>query len=114
MLKTASRLLKTVTPKKTPDAHAKARRKGAVQLKFPRAGETVNRPSYSVQIEATPEPVRVELRINDADWHPCREALGLFWYDWSGFEPGAHRLVARITTQDGGILESVEREILAV
>jgi hypothetical protein len=112
MLKTASRLLKSVNHKKT--VAPKAGRKGAVHVKFPRAGETVIGPSYSVQIEAAPEPVRVELRINDADWIACREALGLFWYDWSGFEPGAHRLTARVMTKDGDILESVEREILAL
>lgn len=115
MLKTAGRLLKSAAGRK-PEAsrHAKPRRKGAVQVKYPRAGETVFRPSYSVQIETSPDPVRVELRINDADWRPCREALGLWWFDWSGFEPGAHRLVARVMTQDGDVLESIEREILAV
>ena len=112
MLKTASRMLKTVNHKKA--AAPKARRKGVVHVKFPRAGETVARPSYSVQIETAPEPVRVELRINDADWIPCREALGLFWYDWSDFEPGAHRLIARVMTQEGEVLESIEREVLAV
>jgi hypothetical protein len=93
---------------------AKARRKGAVHVKYPRPGETVSRPHYAVQVETPPEPVRVELRVNDEDWNPCREALGLWWFDWTGFEPGAHRLVARAITRDGELIESIEREILVV
>ena len=108
MLKTASR--KPVAA----HHHAKTHHKTAVHVKYPRAGEKVSRPTYAVQVETSFEPVRVELRINDDAWAPCREALGLWWYDWSGFEPGEHRLVARVTTQDGDLLESIEREILAV
>lgn len=107
-------MLKTTHRKHADNHHAKTPHKGAVHVKYPRAGETVKRPSYAVQVEAPPEPVRVELRINDADWLPCREALGLWWFDWSGFEPGEHILVARVMTQDGDVLESVEREILVI
>lgn len=107
-------MLKTTNRKPAAGHHAKTHHKTAVHVKYPRAGETVKRPSYSVQVETSPEPVRVELRINASDWLPCREALGLWWYDWAGFEPGNHRLVARVMTQDGDVLESVEREILVV
>jgi hypothetical protein len=113
ILKTA-KMLKTSNSKPAATHHTKTRRKGSVHVKYPRAGETVSRPSYSVQVEAPADPVRVELRINDSDWIACREALGLFWYDWAGFEPGNHRLVARVMTKDGDMLESVEREIIVV
>ncbi|MFI5360434.1 MAG: hypothetical protein ACHQ49_00570 [Elusimicrobiota bacterium] len=103
------------TPSRKPVAHhAKTHRPSAVRLNYPRPGEKVSRPSYSVQIETPPEPVRVELRINDSDWIPCREAVGLWWYDWAGYEPGGHRLTARVVTQDGEISESIEREIIVV
>ena len=107
-------MLKTASRKPATAHHAKTRRKSAVHVKYPRAGETVSRPSYAVQVEASADPVRVELRINDSDWIGCREALGLYWYDWAGFEPGNHRLIARVLTQDGDMLESVEREIIVV
>jgi hypothetical protein len=94
--------------------HIKTHHKAAVHVKYPRAGETVKRPNYSVQVQTETEPARVELRVNDSDWLPCREALGLYWYDWAGFEPGVHRLVARVLTPDGDLLESVEREILVI
>ena len=107
-------MIKTPSRKSAVAHHPKTHHKTAVHVKYPRAGEKVSRPSYSVHIEALPDPVRVELRINDSDWIPCREALGLYWYDWAGFEPGNHRLVARVMTQDGDMLESVEREIIVV
>jgi hypothetical protein len=107
-------MLKTASRKSAVARHPKTHHKTAVHVKYPRAGEKVSCPSYAVQIEALPDPVRVELRINDSDWIPCREALGLYWYDWAGFEPGNHRLVARVMTQDGDMLESVEREIIVV
>ncbi len=107
-------MIKTSSRKPAAAHHPKTHRKTTVHVKYPRAGETINRPSYAVQVEAPSKPVRVELRINASDWLPCREALGLWWYDWTGFEPGNHALVARVTTQDGDVLESVEREILAV
>ena len=107
-------MLKTASRKPAAARHAKTRRKSAVHVKYPRAGETVSRPAYTVQIKASSDPVRVELRINDAAWVPCREALGLWWHDWAGFEPGAHRLLARVVTRDGDALESVEREVLVV
>jgi len=107
-------MVKTAIRKPAAAHHPKTPRKSAIHVKYPRAGETVSRPSYAVQVEAPPQPVRVELRVNASDWLPCREALGLWWYDWAGFEPGNHRLVARVMTEDGDLLESIEREILVV
>lgn len=92
----------------------KTHKKAAVKVEFPQENEVVARPSYTVRIAAPLELERVEMSVNGAEWVPCREAMGLWWYDWSNFEPGLHRLVARVVDENGEILEEVERQVVVV
>lgn len=92
----------------------KARKAPATKVEFPQEYETIAPPHYTVRIAAPQEASRVEMSLNGEEWTPCREALGLWWFDWTGFEPGPHLLVARVVDQDGTVLEQVERRVIVV
>ena len=84
----------------------------AVRVEFPGEGEAIARPSYTFQIAATPGVNGVEVSIDHGDWMPCREALGLWWYDWSGFGMGEHELTARSRMGNGLSTSSAPRLFL--
>lgn len=67
----------------------------AVRVEYPREGETLTHSTYTFQIGALPEAHDVEVAIDNEDWKPCRESLGLWWYDWADYTTGEHVLVAR-------------------
>lgn len=73
----------------------------AVRVECPREGEVVAQPAYAFHIAATPGILGVEVSIDQGRWVICREALGLWWYDWSGFDKGDHEVVARARISDG-------------
>lgn len=78
-----------------------ARSGPAVRVEYPREGETLGRPYYTIRIGTIPEAGNVEVSIDQEDWKPCREALGLWWYDWADYDKGEHVLVARTRIGDG-------------
>ena len=73
----------------------------AVRVECPGEGDVIARPSYTFHIAAMPGAGGVEVSIDQGNWMPCREALGIWWYDWSGFDKGEHQLVARIRKGSG-------------
>lgn len=73
----------------------------AVRVECPRDGDVIAQPSYSFHIAAAPGAEGVEVSIDQGEWMACREALGIWWYDWSGFAKGEHELVARARISDG-------------
>jgi|SRR5579859_6179253 len=81
----------------------------AVQVEFPGEGDVIARPFYSFQISTTPGVEGVEVSIDKGAWMPCREALGLWWYDWSDFGAGDHELAARIRVGKGLSANSAPR-----
>ena len=85
----------------------------AVRVECPSEGDVIARPSYTLRIAATPGAAGVEVAIDRGDWMPCREALGLWWYDWNGFENGAHEVVARTRMGDGLSINSAPRRFSA-
>lgn len=88
----------------------RARRESeTVRVEYPREGETLAHPSYTFQIGTVPEALRVEVSIDGGEWRPCRESLGLWWYDWEGYASGSHEAVARIEKDKEGILISSRR-----
>jgi hypothetical protein len=90
-----------------------SRKRAPVRVSYPGKKETVSNPSYTVQI-AVEEPVAaVELSIDRGDWLPCREAVGLWWYDWNGYDSGDYEFVARLRRPDG-TLELSEPRIVDV
>lgn len=77
----------------------------AVRVECPSEGAVIAGPSYTLQVAAMPGAHGVEVSIDQGDWMACREALGLWWYDWSGFDLGDHEVAAR--TQMGAGLSNV-------
>ena len=84
-------------------------RRPAVRVEYPGEGVMIAQPSYTFHIAASPGAVGVEVSIDEGDWISCREALGLWWHDWSGFEKGDHELVARARMGDGATTDSAPR-----
>jgi hypothetical protein len=83
-----------------------------VRVEYPSEGAVIARPSYAFHIAATPGAAGVEVSIDEGDWMPCREAVGLWWYDWSGFENGEHELTARAHMGGGISTRSAPRRFL--
>ncbi len=72
----------------------------ALTLDYPQAGETVRWPQYTLRL-TTPEGTPfVEVAVDGGPWTACRESVGHWWYDWSGYAAGEHTLAAR-TVRDG-------------
>jgi hypothetical protein len=86
---------------KSNDRSKVAPSRPALHIEFPREGEVIARPSYTFKIEATSKAEGMEVSIDKGAWMACREALGMWWYDWSGFEAGDHELEARNRMGEG-------------
>ena len=86
-----------------------AQNRPAVRVEYPGEGEAIARTSYTLHIAASPGTVGVEVRIDRGGWISCREALGLWWCDWSAFDAGGHELVARARMGDGATSDSAPR-----
>jgi hypothetical protein len=85
------------------------RQPAAVKVLYPGHREQITHPNYTIQVAmANPEAV-VEISVAPGDWRACREALGLWWYDWSGYGSGAYELVARQRNPDGTTSLSMAR-----
>lgn len=72
-----------------------------VSVSYPSERETIAHPSYTFQVAAVGQAAAVELSIDREDWRPCRDAVGLWWFDWSGYGSGEHEAVARLRRPDG-------------
>ena len=81
----------------------------AVWVSFPQENEMITHPSYTMQIGTAPGAGQVEISVDQGDWIPCREALALWWHDWSGYDAGEHEVVARAKRDDGSLLNSEPR-----
>lgn len=77
-----------------------------VVLDYPRQGESIDSREYAVRVGAPADARTVEVAIDQGDWLACRPAVGYWWYDWSGFEPGEHEVIARAQTPDGRTLRT--------
>jgi glutamine synthetase len=69
-------------------------------IDFPFEGELIISPHYSVRVTAS-EARAVEVSIDAGAWKPCRKADAYWYYDWTGYAPGAHVVCVRVTHQDG-------------
>jgi len=66
-----------------------------VGVDYPQEGEIVTSDSYVFRV-STSATDRVQISLDGKEWKPCRESVGFWWYDWSGYGSGAHTLLARI------------------
>jgi hypothetical protein len=83
----------------------------AVTIEYPHESEKVAARKLTFRILAY-ETERVEIRIDQGRWRPCRFAGGFWWYDWSGFKTGAHEAMVRIHPRFGIISVSGTRRFL--
>lgn len=67
----------------------------AVRVEYPQEGEVLASPCYTFRIGTSPQANNVEVSIDQGDWKPCRESLGLWWHDWADYSKGEHVLSAR-------------------
>jgi hypothetical protein len=86
-----------------------AQSRPTVRVECPGEGDVIARPSYTFKIAAMAGAEGVEVSIDRSRWMPCREALGLWWFDWSGFGRGEHELVARTRMGDDLATQSPPR-----
>lgn len=84
----------------------------SIRLDYPQPGEEIQSPHYTLRFAADATPRAVEVSIDDGPWRACREALGHWWFDWSGFGSGEHGLALRVTCADGTVELTRERPLL--
>jgi hypothetical protein len=71
-----------------------------IAIDYPQRNERVTSASYTFRITAPADPQRgerVEVSIDDSAFLPCRFSAGHWWYDWTGYAPREHQVVARMT-----------------
>ncbi|MDP3544486.1 MAG: hypothetical protein Q8T11_18630 [Elusimicrobiota bacterium] len=85
-----------------------------VRVECPGEGEEIAGTTYSFHIAAAPGTLGVEISIDQGEWLPCREALGLWWYDWTGFSKGGHQAAARAFVGEGIMASSSPRLFSAI
>lgn len=67
---------------------------------------------YTFRVAAPEAADEVDVSINQGPWQPCRRAVGYWWFDWSGFEPGEHEVVSRARAKKGRWLVSTPSEFM--
>ena len=69
-------------------------------LDHPQQGENITAPHYTFRVGTLGDITRVEISINEGPWLPCRNSVGYWWYDWSGYAGGRHQAAVRAQTKD--------------
>jgi len=80
-----------------------------VTIDFPQQDEGVAQGNYTFRVGTLPEAEKVEVSIDRGPWLACRKAVGYWWYDWSGYACGIHRLTARAFFPEGSVAVSTQR-----
>jgi hypothetical protein len=91
---------------KTATAAAKT---ANLSIDYPLEGEIVVSPVYTFRLTAD-KPQSVEVMIDGKEWQDCRESVGNWWFDWSGYQAGVYTLLARMTDKDGKVVKSKARQ----
>ena len=96
--------------KEAIDLRKMAQSEASVNIDYPKSGEIITVPKYTLRINAK-GATRVEACIDDLPWTPCRSAVGYWWYDWSGYNPGKHQINVRTYRTDGTVVASALRQV---
>src|SRR5579872_348837 len=59
-----------------------------VTVDYPKQNDRISSLCYTVRLSAPQGAQKAEICIDQDDWLPCREAIGYWWYDWSGYSDG--------------------------
>ncbi|MDI6641089.1 MAG: hypothetical protein QME68_02100 [Elusimicrobiota bacterium] len=82
-----------------------------VVIDYPQENEVISHPDYAIRISASDtSDTIVEVSIDGGDWRKCRYAddgSGAFywWFDWSNYPVGEHKIIARICSNSGRTLK---------
>ncbi|MBI4422910.1 MAG: hypothetical protein HY554_04250 [Elusimicrobia bacterium] len=85
----------------------------SVGIEYPKKGETIVSPQYSLRINAPLDAQKVELAVDGGSYLHCRRDSGFWWFDWTGYGAGYHAAVVKVTLRDGfvAILPPHELEV---
>ncbi len=73
-----------------------------IKVDHPVSGEIIAAHHYAVRI-STDALGSVEISLDGKTWHPCRQAVGFWWYDWHRIPSGFHKLQVRVIDAAGFI-----------
>ena len=82
------------------------------EIDYPKAGETITSREYTFRVGAPETAEEVGVSIDQGPWQTCRNAAGYWWYDWSGYDTGAHEIIARSRAKKGRWLVSAVRKLV--
>ncbi|MDE2313845.1 MAG: hypothetical protein KGL04_06700 [Elusimicrobia bacterium] len=82
----------------------------AILLDYPQEGEIITSSCYTFRIAPRVAAIGVDISIDQGPWAPCRESVGYWWYDWSGYAAGQHQASVRVRTADGRLVPSDIRQ----
>ncbi|MBI5242504.1 MAG: hypothetical protein HY922_02325 [Elusimicrobia bacterium] len=77
-----------------------------VSIEYPSEGEVVHYHAYTFQVKVVEGALHVRISVDGGPWHPCRESMGLWWYDWCGYASGEHKAMARIEKRGEIVIHS--------
>jgi hypothetical protein len=97
---------------RAPKPAAKARTT-SLSVDYPLEGEIVASAAYTVRITAG-TPQSVEVSLDGEGWLPCRESVGHWWYDLSGYRAGVHTLDARMKNAAGKTVKAKPRQFTVI
>jgi hypothetical protein len=80
-----------------PSARGASAQPASVRVDYPVEGEIVTSSRYTFRFK-TPAASGVEISVDGRDFVPCRESVGFWWFDWSGYQAGPHTAQARVRT----------------
>lgn len=66
-----------------------------IVIDHPTENENISKEHYAVRISTSPCE-RIEISIDDAQWQPCRNSAGHWWFDLHDITSGNHKLVVRM------------------
>ena len=78
-------------------------------IDFPKQNEKIASRHYGMRVTA-PAADEADVSINQGPWQPCRESVGHWWFDWTGFDAGEHEVIVRARMKGGRWLVSTPHE----
>lgn len=79
-------------------------------IDYPGEDETISSDHYAIRVTAPEGVPFVDVAVDDGPWQACRLAVGHWWWDWTDYAPGPHRVRARLFN-DKGEERSAERRV---
>ena len=71
------------------------------EIEYPLNDETIVSSQYTFRVAAPAGVDGVDVSIDQGPWLACRNEVGCWWYDWSGYGDGEHEVIARVRGKGG-------------